>query len=138
MSAAARLLTAAAFTLMGAAQAMAVGAGFSVHWMVTTDDRELRFGSGNDWSARMNFGSAQIQRDTLVLYEHWFASDVRTTGLSLTKESDYYERYERSLRTMLDQRVPQGFDGYVCLDIEFLPTYYGQRTGGPNLYPTTG
>ena len=109
---------------------------YTVHWMVTTDDLDLRWGAGIDWSARVDFGGVNIRRDMLVLYEHWFASDVKAQGFGLTlSDPGYYTRYEQTLRTMLDRRVPQGFDGYVCLDIEFAPKYWGRRTGGPEIYP---
>ncbi|MBX3411066.1 MAG: hypothetical protein KF859_14420, partial [Phycisphaeraceae bacterium] len=109
---------------------------YTVHWMVTTDDVDLRWGAGIDWSARVDFGGVNITRDTLVLYEHWFASDVKAQGFGLTlRDTGYYARYEQSLRTMLDRRVPQGFDGYICLDIEFAPKYWGRRTGAPDFYP---
>jgi hypothetical protein len=108
---------------------------YTVHWMVTTSDMDFRWGAGIDWAGRVDFGGVTITRDTLVLYEHWFASDVKAQGFGLTlSDAGYYARYEQSLRTMLDRRIPQGFDGFICLDIEFAPKYWGRRTGGPDTY----
>jgi hypothetical protein len=77
-----------------------------------------------------------MRRDMKCLYEHWFAQDVRSLGVSITKEPDYYTRYARTIEQVLNERVPQGFDGVVCIDIEFLTKFWGDRTNGPGLYPT--
>jgi hypothetical protein len=108
----------------------------TIHWMVDTSDLEKRFGTGTDWQAQMPFGDLPMRRDMVCLYEHWFASDVRSIGVSVTKEADYYTRYARTIEHVLNERVPQGFEGAVCIDIEFLTKFWGDRTNGPGLYPT--
>ena len=109
---------------------------FTTHWMVDTSDIELRWGTGINWQARTDFGTVPMRRDMLVLYEHWFALDVRTDGVSTTQQPDYYTRYARTIEQVLNERVPRGFDGTVCIDIEFLTKFWGDRTSGPGLYPT--
>ena len=111
---------------------------FTAHWMVNTHDREVFHNRRIDWQALVNFGDVPIQRDSICLYEHWFALEVREGGLSVTRQSGFRARYAENIRRLFDLRVPQGFAGLVCIDIEFAAMTWGNRTGGPGLYPTQG
>jgi hypothetical protein len=109
---------------------------FTFHWMVDTNDNERIRGSRTDWAAMFDFGALPVQRNAICLYEHWFSLDVRTTGMSLTQSPNFAARYDATIARMLGERVPVGFAGMICIDIEFLPKNWGNRTGGPGIYPT--
>jgi len=109
---------------------------FTFHWMVDTNDNERLRGSRTDWQAMIDFGALPVQRNAICLYEHWFLLDVRTHGMSITQEAGFNSRYAATITRMLDERVPAGFAGMVCVDIEFHPKIWGNRTGGPGLHPT--
>jgi hypothetical protein len=108
--------------------------GFTLHWMTTTDDGEVK--RGFNWSERFEFGGLPVRRDAVVLYEHWFADDVREKGFGMTRESGYRDRLRARLRECLDKRVPaRDFGGMICIDIEFACPWWGDRTNGPGLSP---
>ncbi|MCX5690738.1 MAG: hypothetical protein NTV94_13315 [Planctomycetota bacterium] len=107
-----------------------------VYWMATSNENDAR-ALGYKWADRVSFGDVPIRRDTVVLYEHWYADDVRSIGLSLTQsDAAYWTRFEQRMIDVLNQRVPdRAFSGLILIDTEFLPLFWGDRTGGPGLYP---
>ncbi|MFZ4575156.1 MAG: hypothetical protein ACOYN0_12210, partial [Phycisphaerales bacterium] len=89
---------------------------------------------GFNWSERFDFGGVPVRRDAIVLYEHWFAADVREKGFEVTRAAGYRETLRRTMRECLDKRVPRrDEDGLICIDIEFACPWWGDRTGGPGL-----
>jgi hypothetical protein len=111
---------------------------FTVHWAAITCPQELRWRTNVDWAQTIEFEGAPIKKDTVVLYEHDFLLDVRTTGLSITTDSDWYTQYDNRLDALVQSKIPDpDFAGNVCIDVEFIALTWGNRTGGPGLSPQT-
>ncbi|MBX3411023.1 MAG: hypothetical protein KF859_14205 [Phycisphaeraceae bacterium] len=107
----------------------------TLHWMGTTDDNEVRWRTGIRWSERLRFGDLPVRNDMAVIYQQWIADDVRAQGLGMTRVSSYTDDYRQTISRCLAERVPNvNFDGYILIDIEFMPLIWGKRTGGPDLY----
>ena len=107
----------------------------TLHWMGTTDDNEVRWRTGIRWSERLRFGDLPVRNDMAVIYQQWIADDVRAQGLGMTRVSSYTDDYRQTISRCLAERVPDvNFDGYILIDIEFMPLIWGKRTGGPDLY----
>lgn len=109
---------------------------FPMWWMATSSEADAR-ANGFEWADRLAFADLSIRRDAAVLYEHFYAADVREQGLSLTqRDPDYWERFERVMAEVLDRHVPNpAFNGLLLIDTEFLCLFWGDRTGGPGIYP---
>jgi hypothetical protein len=109
---------------------------FPVWWMATSSEADARR-HGFEWHDRVQFGDLPVRRDAIVLYEQHYASDVREQGLSLIRrDPDYWERFDRLMTEVLDRFVPNpAFDGLLLIDTEFLCLFWGDRTGGPGMYP---
>jgi hypothetical protein len=106
--------------------------GFTIHWMTTTDANAVR--RGRDYSALFDFAGVPVQRDCAVLYEHEFAEEVRSKGFEVLRDPGYVTRLRTQLRAAMDQKVPdRNFRGIICLDIEFMVPWWGERTNGHGL-----
>lgn len=111
---------------------------YSAHWAVNTSPTEIRWRNAPDWAAMVDFGTAPVQRNVIVLYEHLFLLDVRTQGLHITMSPQWWTAYESRLREHVAQQVPSPeFDGYLVLDVEFLDVFWGDRTAGPGISPVS-
>jgi hypothetical protein len=109
---------------------------FPVWWMATSSEADARV-NGFEWADRVQFADLQVRRDAAVLYEQFYAADVREQGLSLTqRDPQYWERFEQVMAQVLDRYVPNpAFNGLLLIDTEFLCLFWGDRTGGPGIYP---
>ena len=107
-----------------------------VWWMATSSEADARR-NGFEWHDRIRFGDLPVRRDAAVIYEQFYASDVREQGLCLTqRDPGYWERFDRLMAQALDRFVPNpAFDGLLLIDTEFLSHFWGDRTGGPGIYP---
>lgn len=106
--------------------------GFTIHWMTTTDAQAVQ--RGRDYSALFDFAGVPVRRDCVVLYEHEFAEEVRTKGFEVMRDPAYVSRLRTKLRSTLEARVPdRDFRGIICLDIEFMVPWWGERTRGHGL-----
>ena len=107
-----------------------------VWWMATSSEADARR-NGFEWHDRIRFGDLPVRRDAAVIYEQFYASDVREQGLCLTqRDPGYWERFDRLMAQALDRFVPDpAFDGLLLIDTEFLCLFWGDRTGGPGIHP---
>lgn len=109
---------------------------FPVWWMATSSEADARI-NGFEWADGVQFADLPVRRDAAVLYEQFYAADVREQGLSLTqRDPQYWERFDQVMAQVLDRHVPNpAFDGLLLIDTEFLCLFWGDRTGGPGIYP---
>ena len=109
-----------------------------VYWMATSNEQDAR-AQGFKWADRITFGDVPVRRDTVVLYDHWYADDVRAQGLSITQsDPTYWARFDQRMCDVLDRWVPnRAFSGLLLIDTEFLPLFWGDRTGGPGIHPVS-
>jgi hypothetical protein len=107
-----------------------------LYWMATSNEADSRR-TGVRYHDLLTFGDLPVQRDAVVLYEHWYALDVRTEGLSLTQtDPNYWVTFDETMQRVLDRYVPDvNFSGLLLIDTEFLPLFWGDRTAGPGIYP---
>lgn len=111
---------------------------FTVHWAAITCPHELRWRTTVDWAQTIEFEGAPVRKDTIILYEHDFLLDVRTAGLSITMNPDWYAQYDNRLDDLVESKIPDpNFAGNVCIDVEFISVTWGNRTGGPGTSPQT-
>jgi len=113
---------------------------FAYHWGIFTNPVDLKFGSKVDWASRIDFQGAPIVKDFITLYEHEFVLDARSQGIALMYTNrDYWTTVRSRLRTIIDREAAMTPGvRHICLDIEFLDTKWGNRTGGPGIYPNSG
>jgi len=113
---------------------------FAYHWGIFTSPYDLKFGSKVDWASRLDFQGAPIVKDFVTLYEHDFVVDARSQGIALMYTNrDYWTTVRDRLRTLIDREAAMTPGvRHICLDIEFLDTKWGNRTGGPGIYPNSG
>jgi hypothetical protein len=109
-----------------------------MYWMASSNEKDARE-KGFKWADRVTFGDAPVNRNCAVLYEQWYAQDVKDRGLSITQtDAAYWGRFDAAIRTALDKYAPGAdYSGLILLDTEFLPLFWGDRTGGPGIYPVS-
>ncbi len=91
---------------------------FTFHWAVESAPA-LPGQRWSDWSARMDFRGAPIQRNMYSLYESQLG-EFPTAGIHVVEaDPDFYRRHMMRLREFVEHRVPSPTaTGFGMLDIE--------------------
>lgn len=121
----ARWMIAAALGLSASGAAGQVIAGdpirgnFSLHWCVTTDRNELRWGSGIDWQARVDFRGVPIRRDTWIFYQQYFGNfPMMGPHILAYDEVKMQAHLDKVRRDVIAQIPDPNATGYAIIDYE--------------------
>lgn len=92
---------------------------FSIHWCVTTDRNELRWGSGIDWQARINFRGVPIRRDTWIFYQQFFGNFPMMGPHILAYDEAKIQSHLAKVRADVIAEIPDpNATGYAIIDYE--------------------
>jgi hypothetical protein len=92
---------------------------FSVHWCVTTDRNEIRWGSGIDWQARINFRGAPIRRDSWIFYQQFFGRFPMEGPHTLAYDEAKMQAHLAKVRADVIAEIPNPHaTGYAIIDYE--------------------